>query len=120
MLIAVIFMNKKCTRCGIIKDSSDFYPCPSAKSGFRFECKQCTREKNYLDKYGITLSEYDELFEKQGGVCFICGRSNLDGRRLFVDHNHSTGEVRGLLCQFCNIHLGWYEDNKHKIDQYLS
>ena len=51
--------------------------------------------------YGITAEQYDEMFEAQGGVCAICGRPPKN-MPLNVDHDHETGEVRGLLCWSCN------------------
>jgi hypothetical protein len=49
----------------------------------------------------ITVSEYDRIFEAQGGACAICLRK----KRLAVDHDHATGIVRGLLCDYCNRRL---------------
>lgn len=64
--------------------------------------------------YGITLEDYNRLFVKQNGKCWICGvhASDLKGP-LQVDHIHSTGKVRGLLCNKCNVRLG--EGNIHKF-----
>ena len=70
--------------------------------------------------YGITLAEYDEMFEKQKGLCNICGKPSMNGKRLCVDHNHETGEIRGLLCNWCNLRLGWYERNQQKVDKYVN
>jgi hypothetical protein len=54
-------------------------------------------------RYKMTADQYDTLFVAQGGRCAICKEKaeNFD-RRLAVDHNHTTGKVRGLLCLFCN------------------
>lgn len=60
-------------------------------------------------KFGITLEQYDEMFENQNGVCAICGLVDATGRRLAVDHNHETGKIRGLLCVGCNARLGTLE-----------
>lgn len=60
--------------------------------------------------YGITIAEYDELFERQNGNCAICGLPEIM-RRLSVDHNHETGEVRGLLCATCNLLIGNAKEN---------
>lgn len=66
--------------------------------------------------YGITLDEYQVLFEKQNGVCAIClkpeSRKNNKGiDSLAIDHNHETGKVRELLCHRCNAALGmFFED----------
>ena len=54
--------------------------------------------------YGITVEQYNKMFDLQGGKCFICGKPPKTGsRRLAVDHCHGeTKRVRGLLCFFCN------------------
>ena len=56
--------------------------------------------------YGIPAEAYWTLYEAQGGVCFICRRATGKTKRLAVDHDHTTGEVRGLLCGPCNQMLG--------------
>lgn len=65
--------------------------------------------------YGITLLDYNEMFEKQNGLCFICGNPEISGisrdNNLLVDHNHATGKVRKLLCNNCNRGLGAFRDN---------
>lgn len=72
-------------------------------------------------KYGISLEEYDRVFEEQGGRCAICGETS--DSYLVVDHDHLTKEIRGLLCNFCNIGLGIFKDNIDlfkKVIEYLS
>ncbi len=67
-------------------------------------------------KFGITLKEYDNMFEVQLGKCLICKKAETSGtssgkiKRLSVDHNHVTGKTRGLLCGQCNKKLGFVED----------
>lgn len=62
--------------------------------------------------YGITLEQYNQLLALQGGGCAICGRTQEpDGRRLAIDHCHTTGNVRGILCNNCNNGLGSFGDN---------
>jgi hypothetical protein len=61
--------------------------------------------------YDMSLDEFETLVTKQNGVCAICRRVNKSGKRLSVDHNHSTGKVRGLLCVTCNFALGYMLDN---------
>ena len=58
--------------------------------------------------YGISLEDYDVMFERQGGACAICKRT---GVTLCVDHCHLTGEVRGLLCIRCNSAIGFCSDD---------
>lgn len=71
-------------------------------------------------KYGITLGQYEQLYALQDGCCRICGgdtpnRNWKDGRKqwmkLFVDHDHKTGKVRGLLCNTCNVGLAALKEN---------
>jgi hypothetical protein len=57
------------------------------------------------DKYGLTITEYDEMIARQDGVCAICGSDN-NGKRLHVDHDHKTGKIRKLLCHGCNVAIG--------------
>lgn len=75
--------------------------------------KARTRAHNHakwiLATYGITADEYWAIYRAQGGVCYICQRAKGKdeegrgrGKMLSVDHNHKTGEVRGLLCGPCN------------------
>ncbi len=72
--------------------------------------------ENYLKRtYDINLEHYNTLSEKQGGVCAICNQECVSGRRLAVDHNHDTGEVRGLLCCMCNRGLGNLGDNLDRL-----
>jgi len=53
--------------------------------------------------YGITAEQYDELLRKQDGNCAVCGRHHLEfARKLATDHDHISGEIRGLLCELCN------------------
>lgn len=59
-------------------------------------------------KYGITLADQQAMLARQGGGCCICGR-RLTPDTLAVDHDHDTGEVRGLLCKLCNSGLGAFE-----------
>ena len=68
------------------------------------------RDREYRKRFGITLAEYEDLLKVQNGLCAICKQPCKRGR-LAVDHNHATGEVRGLLCRLCNLILGMLEDN---------
>lgn len=67
--------------------------------------------KSYkLQKYKITLDEFDEMCLKQGGKCYICD-SIIKGRKIRIDHNHKTGKVRKLLCHNCNTALGLLKED---------
>jgi len=78
-------------------------------------------ERDYYQKYGISLTEYNSLFEEQKGCCYICGKHQLEfKRKLAVDHDHITGQIRSLLCLSCNAHLGIYERYKELFEIYLT
>jgi hypothetical protein len=62
-------------------------------------------------RYGITLDDYANMLESQGGGCAICGAEPGKGRVLDVDHCHDEGHVRGLLCRSCNLCLGRMKDD---------
>ena len=77
--------------------------------------------------YGITLPQYQEMLDMQGGGCAACGNPEtaVDGRtgrvrRLHVDHDHATGAVRGLLCTNCNLALGYLKDDLGRIANLLT
>lgn len=75
------------------------------------------RERWLKNSYGIDLFEFDALWESQGRCCAICRKSsNFSPKTVpvdlpHVDHDHETGKVRGLLCQFCNTALGLFQDD---------
>lgn len=70
--------------------------------------------------YGITPNEYDQLLASQAGVCAICkSAERLKHGVLAVDHDHGTGEVRGLLCFNCNASLGKLEEHLDSLLDYL-
>lgn len=71
------------------------------------------RFSRFKKKYNLDKAEYSNLLKRQQHKCAICGVDEQDlTKRLHVDHNHETGEVRGLLCVNCNIGLGNFKDNQ--------
>lgn len=75
------------------------------------------RAWRFKKKYGITIQDYDRMFEEQGGVCATCRKASVQVhaksgklRDLAVDHDHVTGKVRALLCTDCNVVLGLVND----------
>lgn len=80
------------------------------------------RRRDYnLRRYDITSQEYDRLLSAQGGACACCGATqNRDGKRLFVDHDHETGAIRGLLCRKCNAGIGALGDDIAGVERALA
>ncbi|SRR6266496_2927944 len=73
-------------------------------------------------RFGISLEEYNKLLFQQNYVCAICGEKDKTGRNLCVDHDHETGEIRGLLCISCNTIVGHCKEDRtilYKISDYL-
>lgn len=76
------------------------------------------RKRKYKDlelqrTFGITIDSFEELLSKQKGVCSICkdDEKSIRNKHLAVDHDHTTGKVRGLLCSNCNRAIGLLKDN---------
>lgn len=100
-----------CTSCNATKPDSEFYK--KDRSGRRdTTCKACRIEKLREKKLGITGDEYKSLYKKQRGRCGICERRLYSKRynAFCVDHEHSTGKIRGLLCHNCNGAIGMLRD----------
>lgn len=125
---------KKCTKCKETKPLELFNNHIRHTDGKRFRCKACEsttnkenrallktnspealaekdRVSNLKRTYGISLPEWNAKLEAQKGVCAICSGTCVSGRRLSVDHNHTTGKIRDLLCGNCNHGLGKFLDN---------
>jgi hypothetical protein len=69
------------------------------------------REIHLRKKFGLTVKEFSRMLESQGGVCALCKAPPTPGISLHVDHDHGTGEVRGLLCVRCNNAIGLLREN---------
>jgi len=121
---------KVCRRCEKEKDRSQFSHDCTRPDGLSYWCRQCHKDnkkrtwKNRTAgslkvRYGLTLEDYDRMLEDQDGKCAICGDIEPSGRRLAVDHDHHTGNIRGLLCLRCNTRLGFWEAYRNKIRSYL-
>lgn len=75
------------------------------------EVRARQREYRLRTRFDMSVERYDELHDEQSGVCAICGEPCSTGSRLAVDHDHETGDVRGLMCRDCNIGLGLFKDS---------
>ena len=78
------------------------------------EVKRRERAGHLKRKYGITIEQYDDMLDTQGGGCAICKRPPRD-IPLHVDHDHETGAVRGLLCFPCNNALADFRENRQLL-----
>lgn len=67
--------------------------------------------RNNVKRYGVSEEEYDALFKRGAGQCWICHGDPDTGKQLSIDHDHTTGVIRGLLCRTCNFGVGSFRDN---------
>lgn len=106
---------------------------PYGKRGATY-CETCRRtrrasrrkaydaNKKLKQRYGITTAIKNAMLAEQNGCCALCGRNEFGLRGPMVDHDHTTGRVRGILCGGCNRGLGWAEARPQalsKIEGYL-
>lgn len=82
------------------------------------EHKVNTRGKHRKRRYGVSQERFDQMLQEQQHTCAICG--TVMGQEACVDHDHTTGRVRGLLCKTCNAGLGLFHDNWQIISSALN
>jgi hypothetical protein len=93
--------------------------CKPCRKQYRIDTSLYLSEQRYNLKanYGMTLEEFNKLVETQGNACAICSTSIPGGRGTWhVDHDHKTGKVRGLLCNACNVGLGYFKDSMDNLN----
>lgn len=123
---------RTCNTCGEYKQPDEFHVISHKGSAHGVQvyktCKSCEKTRkldNHLQNtYGITLADFNRMNEEQNGKCFLCGNPpSGKSERLVVDHCHTTGSVRKLLCVTCNVQLAKFEADPSfadRIMQYLS
>lgn len=123
--------TKTCSECSIEKPLTSFHKNKDSPDGLHSKCRDCKnlKSKEYYKKskvnetiarpegycprnnhlkrsYGISVTQYNQLLEQQNHCCAVCGKHESEEKKsLAVDHNHITGEIRGLLCNYCNHRL---------------
>lgn len=114
-----------CPKCKTEKLLNEFHKSKDRPDGVQPWCKACNKNKALQTRYGISSEELDIMRERQKGRCAICSRKLTDGKgitKLCVDHCHSTGKTRGLLCTGCNLAIGAVRDDPklcRKAAEYL-
>jgi hypothetical protein len=134
--------TRQCNTCGHVLDISDFPPHHNLKKqrwDRAYDCRDCYNayirdwgksdvgvrsRRNYAlkSKYGIDIETFEGHIRDQDGKCSICSNP-FDNRKGFripvVDHDHATGQFRGIICWTCNTLLGRVEDNKETLRQMI-
>lgn len=103
---------KPCARCNGTKGPKfiDRKYCFRCTGLVKKEAAEKAHRTRVAGVYGLKDGDYDRLYEAQGGVCAICNWATGKSKRLAVDHDHATGEVRGLICSRDNQMLGHGRD----------
>lgn len=131
--------DKTCTACRELKPAAAFHRrgvkgrhpiCGTCRAATRTDrsrgkrkrpiTPQQARSSRLWTRYGISNEQYETMLIAQSGCCALCRRPPKPTRRLAVDHCHETGVVRALLCTYCNLHVGVYENFQERISNYLA
>lgn len=109
--------RKACNKPTFCKKCDGFFIARSPRQKW---CLTCAPERKYaaiLWRYGLSFKEYMKLKSENNGICPICETAE----KSVVDHNHSTGEVRGMLCNSCNVglHVIEHKEKSERAYRYL-
>lgn len=136
--VAKIFNGmRECTGCKEVLPTYAFYAHSQRPGTTHSQCKKCenaatikrtkanpertsrySRKSRIKTQYGLSWDDFQKIVSTQGGACPIC-KNQLDfnaNRRVHIDHDHATGKVRGVLCNWCNSGLGRFKDNARWLD----
>lgn len=116
---------KTCSICKREKQTSEFNKKSASPDGLMASCRECNKAKYQGDRrgmhlqqrYGLTQAQYDMMLARQEGACATCGKAKA--YKLHVDHCHTTGKVRGLLCAACNRAIGLLRDDPKTVSRML-
>lgn len=124
MVSTTPILFKKCLRCKKEKALTGFgwsgyIKKDGSKSSCSY-CKTCQNELRVQRKYGVNYEQYLKMLKTQDGCCANPGCKAVEpgapGRtRFYIDHDHKTGKIRGLLCHSCNLALGHTKDDVDKL-----
>lgn len=104
--------EKHCTQCDLTKPSSEFGKDRTRPDGLLSACKLCARARRQRYLYKASPEEIAAMLVAQNGLCAICGEDfSTKAKGYHVDHCHTGGGVRGLLCLQCNAGLGMFKDS---------
>ena len=132
--------QKVCPQCKIEKALAEFSKDATQSGGVSCWCKPCKKtwrqqhrkdnpehyravdqKADLMKRYGMGADDYWKMFDEQKGCCGCCGQSHtLFKRGLHVDHDHSTGQVRALLCTECNPGLGYFQDSIDRLEMAIT
>ncbi len=110
--------GKPCKNCGGTERYGRSYSCVtctnarSAKSKQTLAYKKQAKKYWMVKRYGVTPEEFDRMFRDQGCVCACCGTDKPGHKHgWIIDHDHVTGEIRGVVCHGCNVGFRAFKDD---------
>jgi hypothetical protein len=132
-------MSKTCSKCGEDKPLTEFHKRTASRDGVQGRCKkcQCAARKTWAElhpgrqrtiefnrklksRHGVSGDQFWEMHSDQSGLCGACGDALQPGRKTAVDHSHTTGKVRALLCFHCNVALGHVRESPARLHALLT
>lgn len=113
-----------CKCCGKTKTADKFYH--QRKRGsvkiVDSKCKECQKDYQRAKTFGVSVDDYSKMLSEQEGKCAICGINHEEyqkvshrNKKFAVDHCHTTGKIRGLLCDKCNRGIGFLQDSEQNL-----
>lgn len=127
---------KTCSKCGVLQPVKNFHKDAKRADGLKSNCKTCyslfhkkyyeenlekvktKNKKMWLNKkYNMSIEQYEELKKQQNYKCAICFSELQEGFLSHVDHSHDTGQIRGILCRWCNTGLGNFLDSIENLEK---
>ena len=115
-------LKRRCRTCEKMKDKKEFHRISRGKATTQPDCKNCRSNYEFSRglrrNYNLTVDEYNKMLLSQDDRCACCGSHKSEfKRRLHVDHDHVTGEIRGLLCTLCNPLIGYAKEKIVRLVQ---
>lgn len=116
--------TRKCTTCKEVHPLETFPPSNREKWGHDYRCSRCSNRRktvfNLKKYYGLTLDEYFQQLESQSYRCYICEKHQTEVQRPFhIDHCHTTGKLRALLCSQCNVAFGMLRESPRVMQRMI-
>jgi hypothetical protein len=119
--------TKECSKCGRVLPVSSYYKNSASDDGLDYTCRDCRKacsrryyrenrkvrcQRKIIKSHGVGLIYKNFLLASQGWKCSICGKElKPNSSDACLDHDHLTGDIRGVLCRYCNGYIGKFGDN---------
>lgn len=109
---------RECTDCHVIQSINNYVVDKRLSGGYKYKCKSCEKNTKLILRYGLSLKDYGNMLEAQNNSCAICHVefSDIDNTNVpHLDHCHTSGKARSILCNKCNFAIGLFNDSTHNL-----